>query len=102
MTRVSKHTPGPYEADALPFHRECWAELNDGGPLHIVKRGPDVLAVVWCADDDSETQEAQAALFAAAPDLLEALLTFIEIGDCKASRQEAEAAITKATEGVRA
>jgi hypothetical protein len=69
----AKHTPGPYEADALPFHRESWAELNDGKPLNIVKRGADVLAVVWCADDDNETQEAQAVLFASAPDLLEAL-----------------------------
>jgi NAD(P)-dependent dehydrogenase (short-subunit alcohol dehydrogenase family) len=40
-----------------------------------VRRGADVLAVVWCADDDNETQEAQAKLFAAAPTMLEALLS---------------------------
>jgi hypothetical protein len=67
------HTPGPYAADALPFHRDCWSELNDGSSLNVVRRGADVLAVVWCADDDNETQEAQAKLFAAAPTMLEAL-----------------------------
>lgn len=65
-------TPGPYVADKADFHKTTWAMLN-AGTLDIVRTGADVLAVVWVADDDNESGSAQAALFAAAPDLLEAL-----------------------------
>jgi hypothetical protein len=54
--------------------------LEVGGDKHSELNASDVLSVL----------SDRAAL-------LEALLTFVEVGDCKASRQEAEAAIAKAT-----
>jgi hypothetical protein len=90
-----KHTPGPWiwESDRGTGGYVVWTRQPHTGELaHVL---PEDINGEWPA-------KANALLMAAAPDLLEALLTFIEIGDCKASRQEAEAAITKATEGVRA
>lgn len=65
MATPSTYTPGPYSASTMTMSRKAWASLNKG-PLNIVQRGPDVLAVVWSDDDSSE--QAQARLFAAAPE----------------------------------
>jgi len=89
-----KHTPGYYRASTMTMSRKAWASLNQG-PLNIVQRGQDVLAVVWCDDDSSE--QAQARLFAAAPDLLaERNRLATELQHCLCAHEAANSALADA------
>jgi hypothetical protein len=78
-----KHTPGP------------WRRVN-----HIIKHGPDYVAIVLCEQFTKEDQ-ANADLIAAAPELLEALEEMYKVcnlsSDSSPHRAKALAAINKAT-----
>lgn len=69
----TKHTPGPWSIDSD----------GDGKPdaiitsQHLPEMDDDVCEVYGGNDDDCETRKANAALIAAAPDLLEALHAII-------------------------
>lgn len=96
---MSKHTPGPWETDRSNSHAGQIATIH------------------WCLDDDwievwspdwprdEETQEANARLIAAAPELLDALRCLhecIRTGQGHALQdmlELAEDAIAKATKG---
>lgn len=74
----TKPTTGAFKASTMTMSKREWASLNDGSSLHIVLRGPDVVAVVWDADDREDVEKkANAALLSAAPDLLDALQEII-------------------------
>lgn len=69
---MSGHTPGRgWAADVMKMSKRSWAALNDGDPITIVRRGCDVIAVVWARDDEDAHQFAR--LIAAAPEMYEAL-----------------------------
>jgi hypothetical protein len=70
---MSKHTPGPWEDGTMSISKRNWALIHDGAEINIVKRGADVIAAVWCGDDEDGEEAANARLIAAAPELLEAL-----------------------------
>jgi hypothetical protein len=63
------------------FDKKTWEAFNDPKGLHIVKKpnvdyglgGGDVIAVVWSEDGEDATEAANACLFAAATEMLEAL-----------------------------
>ena len=99
----NKHTPGPWVIEHLD-----WAQK---GYVFINAKDHDAIAqVVWLMEDDekmgrnSPTEEANARLIAAAPDLLQALIDAVDLietvspfeGD---TLRNARAAIAKATGG---
>lgn len=101
---MGKHTNGPWASkghDGKYFSKHGWSVDHDreGSWISVpVHRGGYVVALVVDADGDDEQLEANAALIAAAPDLLEAIQgvrSFIEMfhGDLT----KIDAAIAKAT-----
>ena len=71
---TTKHTPGRWSCALMRMTKPDWAALHSGKhPIDIVKRGDDVIAAVWCGDDQDGEEQANAHLIAAAPDMLEAL-----------------------------
>ena len=95
---MSKHTPGPWKTVARNYpiadtgdYDGCWEVLTGDPKKPIVQ--------IW---GDSDEDEANARLIAAAPDLLEALkdtLQLLEVycGDFEeGTRKQARAAIAKA------
>jgi hypothetical protein len=99
---------------SMVMSKKAWAELNDGKQEFTILRANwdgitgDVVAVVW--DDDDAEEKRIAALFSAAPQLLEALEEFMPWGEprigadglvnLKCTREQfnkARAAIKKAT-----
>lgn len=92
---MSKHTPGPWLRDG----RFVYA-LNEHGINAMSLSLPPGIGHY----DDKETQEANARLIAAAPELLEALQHLLEFADqtgrgCSSQEEAARAAIAKATGG---
>ena len=74
---MTEATPRPWRSGKATFDAETWAAFNKPGVVHdIVQRGQDVIAVVWGTDDGALEDEANAALIAAAPDLIKALADF--------------------------
>jgi len=71
---------------------------QDCGNITIKERGGRAVAIVQCSlsGKNRPKHEERAQKIAAVPDLIEALITFIEVGDCKASRDKATAALNKA------
>ena len=67
-----KHTPGPWKADIPIAKRGSTPESKTIGIWEDMDRSPGFIAEVWF-NTDMETQEANAALIAAAPKLLKAL-----------------------------
>jgi len=86
------HTPGPWEVQKL--NTSCHA-----GTIPITKPGWGVAGreskLIASVCGKAGEQESNAHLIAAAPDMLEALETIMDIGD-KACRDIARAAIRKA------
>ena len=71
---TTKHTTGRWSYALMEMTKPDWAALHSGKhPVDIVKRGDDVIAAVWCGDDQDGEEQANAHLIAAAPDMLEAL-----------------------------
>jgi hypothetical protein len=91
----AKHTPGPWETDRNNVHAGQIATIH-----HCI--GNDWIEV-WSPNwpDSEETQEANARLIAAAPDLLSALNRLLDDDDAhltlQGRRNLARAAIAKAT-----
>jgi hypothetical protein len=93
---MSEHTPGPWKTDRNNVHLGQIATIH-----HCV--GNDWVEV-WSPDwpDDEETQEANARLIAAAPELLTALEALVsdsmasDFNEHWQSFRQAEAAIAKA------
>ena len=88
---MSKHTPGPWKTVARNYpiadtgdYDGCWEVLTGDPKKPIVQ--------IW---GDSDEDEANARLIAAAPDLLEALRDMVDHGDATAFAK-ARAAIAKA------
>lgn len=79
---AAKHTPGPWET----------AATDD----NLIVKGRVKIASTYPEKFSADEEGANARLIAAAPELLEALYTFLEVGDCAAAREEAHAAIAKA------
>lgn len=66
-------TPGPYRTDTMFMTAANWRDLRpDDGKFTIVRRGTGVLAAVWSPDGMED--EPQARLFAAAPEMYDALV----------------------------
>jgi len=93
------HTPGPYT------YRRHSPGVDDYWQIVPIKDEKDVLASIffWCDDDPAslERDEANARLFAAAPELLGALRAMLAAGpygeeDYDAAAEMAIAAIAKA------
>lgn len=77
---MSKHTPGP------------WTVVNSRGILDIVHEG-DLLAQVWSVRpgcDGNLPADSNASLMAAAPDLLEALESFVALSSYTHSEWDAD------------
>jgi len=90
------HTPGPWMVDGLDIENAggvAGGMVGEGIPIATMRR-----ATVWL---DADTQEANAALIAAAPDLLEAL-QMLSLACTQAERKpaltKASFAIAKATQ----
>ena len=62
--RVEKGTHGLISASSLKMSRRSWEQLRGGG-IHIVRRGADVIAAVWCGDDTPDEEARNAAKIAA-------------------------------------
>ncbi len=101
----TKHTPGPWELGEIE-------QGQDGGEFVAIdgknpkKRHMELARVVWKMEDDerSLTQEANARLIAAAPDLLDALQAAISRQGYRPGEgpdwwEQGRAAIAKATGG---
>jgi hypothetical protein len=94
---MSKHTPGPWKTVARNYpiadtgdYDGCWEVLTGDPKKPIVQ--------IW---GDSDEDEANARLIAAAPDLLEALRRLLDSGDVRDAAEKgalaaARAAIAKA------
>lgn len=105
---MSNYTSGKFYASSMTIGKKNWAALHSGKhEINIVRRGPDVIAAVWCGDDGDGEEQANARLFAAAPDLIDALHSIAKIGiheihdwEAVAARMQktALAAIAKATD----
>jgi hypothetical protein len=89
---MRKFTPGPWEAGSNPkgIGSNDWVVRPRGEFPH-----GEWIADVGYGSTDPE-RRANARLIAAAPEMCDALLAFLEIGDCKASRDMAKAALAKA------
>ena len=96
---MSKHTPGPWFASALRTHSAqgsrdgCDIGADDGTSVGIVYALDLWLPTEACRDGETE---ANAALVAAAPDLLAALEAML-LGNKHLAPELARAAIAKAT-----
>lgn len=98
MNANAKHTPGPWAyGEECGLTREIWGD-----------NGPELYAIAQTRHGDPGQCEANARLIAAAPELLEALISMIEapvyfsaVGaeKRKKAREKARYAITKATGG---
>ena len=82
------HTPGPWEAMPMP----------QGSSGMRIFAGNQYLAFVGDTDHISPS-EANAALIAAAPDMLDALEYWMDVGDDHKAIDKARAAIAKARGG---
>ena len=99
-----QHTPGPWELGEIEQAEDGGAFVDiDGKNLKYFHSG--LARVVWRMEDDerSPTQEANARLIAAAPDLLEALQGFLVMTEGQSiyhfmepQQKAAKAAIAKA------
>ena len=92
----AKHTPGPWT-----YHKmEEWTRAEDSGKINIIAHGP----IAYTGDNGNgpENAEANAALIAAAPDLLAALRGLVHrctsegVGTSWANMNDAREAIAKA------
>lgn len=82
----AKHTPGPWAADiAHEQHRA------------VVRHGMTPIAEMWMTGQPMAEREANARLIAAAPKMLDALRSYVELGHSDTAMREARAAIAKAT-----
>lgn len=89
---MSKHTPGPWEfvGDADDF--ECRVRQKSS-----VKKGPGFISEVTICENIGDTQNAR--LIAAAPDLLKALIDFLDdpMGDPEPCRKAIAKALGKSS-----
>ena len=96
---MSKHTPGPWSYRKVPRKQE-W-EINTWRCPNLGHESWTGMSVVFGCDDYPKmgkiVGEANARLIAAAPDLLLALRCIAGYLDIENARQEARAAIAKAT-----
>lgn len=87
---MSKHTPGPWEfvGDADDF--ECRVRQKSS-----MKKGPGFISEVTICENIGDTQNAR--LIAAAPDLLKALIDFLDdpMGDPEPCRKAISKALGK-------
>lgn len=91
---MSKHTPGEWRIDLHSAHDKM---------IPIAGRGPGQIAFVDQDDIDTDEAAANAALIAAAPDLLAALEDIVRHGHARGYLilERARAAIRKAKGGAR-
>jgi len=94
-----KHTPGPWELKSDPAHYDTLSSIEGGGMKNRPRCNRELMAEVG-GFADVKTQESNARLISAAPDLLEALelivATHQDGGWPTASIVVAQAAINKA------
>lgn len=103
MKPTQTHTPGPWRADILDSYGRFEIRQSDGGRMFAQGRS-------WGDGATAETQEANARLIAAAPDLLAALEAMVIANHglpanpaeevdlvCRAALEQARAAIARAT-----
>jgi len=92
----TQHTPGPLKAEkGAEFDPGRWIIVADNGTK------PWVIATIENGQpgDSLDTEEATAKLFAAAPELLEALIGVLKVADRLTDEFDAaRAAIAKATQ----
>lgn len=92
----TKHTPGPWQLERLTGDHDIGIRVT--GP--VVSGYTAFIRTGWPHENQRVEQEANAKLIAAAPDLLEALMTLVSSYDAEDSFAEltvARAAIAKAT-----
>ena len=74
-----KWTPGDWYASKMSVSDDVWESLKPTkAPIAVVLRGGDVIAAVWCGDDNDGEEKANADIMAAAPGLYGALKFVME------------------------
>lgn len=72
------HTPGPWKPSNVTLDRKEWASVLGKNSVDVVLKGGNIVAAVWCAEDRDGEEAANARLISAAPELLQALVAWVE------------------------